>query len=389
MLSPEVWTQVRRLHAEGLSIKQIARVEQLAPNTVRRLVRSPQPPRYRRPPRPSLAEPFAERILALLQVEPSLTAVEIARRTRWPASMSLLRAHVARLRPRVPVPAVLQEARVPEAVVEPVSLEPGWVDCGLWWPQGELEVGAGQTRRCPVLVMVAGHSRHVAARLLPTARFSDVWIAHHQVLQQWGVLPHTLHWNLAGIQDPWPLAGWSTYIAQAELNEATVTAHSTSRLDSARRHLNKAFRPEPAGVRADEFAAALHAWADGANSSEGRQEKADLLWAYERRAMARNPRSPQALDPATILRRRDTPDDRGQLTISGNTYQVGPWGTHRRLTIDLTDTTVTIRSSGYHAGGFHVLTYSRSWAQNILLREPLHHVVVDHLSGVHREVEGP
>jgi len=298
----------------------------------------------------------------------------------------------------VPAPAAPHQTSVPTAAFADIPLEPGWVECGLWWPPGELAVGDGQTRRCPVLVMVAGQSRHVSVRLLPTSRFSDVWIGHHQILQQWGVVPHTLHWDLAGIQDPWPLSwypsGWSAYVAQAQLNDITVANRSGSRLATARRHLNTAFRSDWACVPTDDFTAVLQAWGDSANGSNDQRREREaarhnLLWADECRAMARNPRSPQVFDPAPNLRRRDTPDDRGQLDISGNAYQVGEWGVRRRLTIDLSDTTVTIRSSGYHAGGFHTLTYARSWAQNTLIRQPLRHIVIEHGTGARREIGSP
>ncbi|MER7690897.1 helix-turn-helix domain-containing protein [Streptomyces sp. NPDC097610] len=104
MLSREKWQEVRRLHTGRMPIKQIARSRQLAPNTVRRLVRSQQSPRYQRPERASAAAPFEPVILQLLKNEPALTAVDIERRIDWPASSSLLRSHMARLRKSLPLP---------------------------------------------------------------------------------------------------------------------------------------------------------------------------------------------------------------------------------------------------------------------------------------------
>jgi transposase-like protein len=85
MLSSEVWAKVRRLHEDGVPIKRIARDEGLAPNTVRRLVRAVEPPRYRRPARGSLVEPFEARIVRMLREEPWLTAAVIGRRVSSPA----------------------------------------------------------------------------------------------------------------------------------------------------------------------------------------------------------------------------------------------------------------------------------------------------------------
>jgi transposase len=47
VISVEDWAEIRRLHrAEGLPVKQIARVMKVSRNTVRAAVRSVGPPRY-------------------------------------------------------------------------------------------------------------------------------------------------------------------------------------------------------------------------------------------------------------------------------------------------------------------------------------------------------
>jgi hypothetical protein len=127
MLSPEQWQEVRRLLAEGMPIKQIARSRRIVPNTVRRLVRSPQAPRYQRPQRASVAAAFEPRILRLLKNDPALTAADIARRINWPASASLLRSHVGRLRMTLPPPqpAPRLQAQQPSAGLAPADFRPG------------------------------------------------------------------------------------------------------------------------------------------------------------------------------------------------------------------------------------------------------------------------
>ncbi|MGW4995948.1 helix-turn-helix domain-containing protein [Streptomyces mirabilis] len=233
MLSREQWQEVRRLHAGGMPIKQIARNRQIAPNTVRRLLRSQQPPRYQRPERASVAAPFEPQILRLLKADPALTAAEIAQRINWPASASLLRSHVARLRKTLPPPqpASRLQAQQPSAGLGYADLRPGWAECGLWLPAQEFDVGHGQMRACPVLVMVAGVSRRMAACLLPSPAFRDVWIAHHRMLQDWGAVPHTLLWENHDINplapwffhaQAWDLS-WGTYMARAELADLTVS----------------------------------------------------------------------------------------------------------------------------------------------------------------------
>ncbi|MFQ3560187.1 hypothetical protein QZN11_25790 [Streptomyces gramineus] len=65
----------------------------------------------------------------------------------------------------------------------PADLSPGSADVGLWLPPQQFDVGHGQSSTCPVLVVAAGFSGRLAARLLPSTDFSDVWIAHHARLE--------------------------------------------------------------------------------------------------------------------------------------------------------------------------------------------------------------
>ncbi len=384
MLSRDVWAEVRRLHARGVPIKQIARDEGLAPNSVRRLVRAQEAPRYQRPPRPLLIEPFEARVLQLLGERPWLTAADIGYLIKWPASMSLLRAHVARLRAQAPLPATTR----------PLALEvaPGWAECGLWWPAADVAVGYGQQRRCPVLLMVAGHSGRLSARLLVSGRFADVWTGHQQLFQDWGFVPHTLHWDAAGIVEPpyWDeRGGWSAYTAQAELGSTAVQRHDGGRLrleqlEMAREYLQQACVSDRF-TSPDDFARALRTWVD---RFPGTRSDREARWAVERGAVVRD--HPQPLLGLPMGDRfRAVPDAEGFVGVRGNGYLVGEWGARRRLTIELTETTVTVRSSGYHAGGFHVVTYTRVWAEGVRVTDPIRHSVVKHGTSTEQEVDGP
>lgn len=67
MMTVEEWTTIRYLHAQGKSIRAIARELSLARNTVRAALRADQTPRYQRPPRPNpQLVPFAEEIERML-----------------------------------------------------------------------------------------------------------------------------------------------------------------------------------------------------------------------------------------------------------------------------------------------------------------------------------
>ncbi|MGH3848061.1 MAG: helix-turn-helix domain-containing protein, partial [Pseudonocardiaceae bacterium] len=96
MISVEDWAEIRRLHrAEGLPIRQIARVMDISRNTVKAARRADGPPRYSREPAGSVADGFEPRVRELLAVYPSMPATVIAERIGWPYSIRTLSAKVA------------------------------------------------------------------------------------------------------------------------------------------------------------------------------------------------------------------------------------------------------------------------------------------------------
>uniref|UniRef100_UPI001FE45B86 DDE-type integrase/transposase/recombinase n=1 Tax=Actinacidiphila oryziradicis TaxID=2571141 RepID=UPI001FE45B86 len=63
-----------------------------------------------------------------------------------------------------------------------------------------IPVGYGQFGCPPVLVMVSGYSRVIAARMLPSRRTGDLIAGHWRLLSGWGAVPRMLVWdNESGI----------------------------------------------------------------------------------------------------------------------------------------------------------------------------------------------
>jgi hypothetical protein len=63
VIGVEQWAEIRRMHfGAGLSIKEIVRRTGRDRNTVRKALRSSEPPRYRRPARSSKLDPFREEV---------------------------------------------------------------------------------------------------------------------------------------------------------------------------------------------------------------------------------------------------------------------------------------------------------------------------------------
>ena len=75
---------IRRLVADGVPQRQVARDLGIGRSTVERAVTSTRPPRYGRPPVPSAFTPFEPVVRQLLAVTPDMPATVIAERVVGP-----------------------------------------------------------------------------------------------------------------------------------------------------------------------------------------------------------------------------------------------------------------------------------------------------------------
>jgi transposase len=193
VLRVEDWAEIRRLYrAEGMPIKQVARVMGCSKNTVKRALAADGPPRYERTPRGSIVDAVEPRVRELLQAWPTMPATVIAERVGWTRGLTVLKDRVRELRPVYlpPDPA----SRTAYAAGEVAQ-------CDLWFPDITLPVGFGQTRsatRLPVLVMVTGYARWLAARLIPSRVAEDLFAGWWSLLAQLGAVPRVLVWDGEG-----------------------------------------------------------------------------------------------------------------------------------------------------------------------------------------------
>jgi transcriptional regulator with XRE-family HTH domain len=78
VLDVQRWAELRREHfVRGVAIKELARRYGVDRNTVRRALRSDEPPRYHRPAAASKLDPFKEEIHELLRRDPGLSGVRV------------------------------------------------------------------------------------------------------------------------------------------------------------------------------------------------------------------------------------------------------------------------------------------------------------------------
>ena len=114
MLRLEGIVEIRVLHKQGLSIRAIARRLNMSRGTVRRYLRSPEPPCYGpRPDRPSKLDPFkpylAERVRsAAPAVIPGTVLLRELRGRGYDGGISILRSYLTTLRPTAAAEPVLR-----------------------------------------------------------------------------------------------------------------------------------------------------------------------------------------------------------------------------------------------------------------------------------------
>jgi transposase len=187
VLSVEDWAEIRRLHrAERVPIKVIARRLGCSKNTVKAALRLDSPPRYERRGAGSIVDAVEPQIRELLAQTPTMPATVIAERIGWERSLTVLKDRVRQLRPYY-LP--------PDPASRTAYVAGHRMQCDLWFPPVDIPLGAGQTGRPPVLVMVAGYSRMMAAVMIPTRTAPDLIAGHWVLLQQLGAVPRELVWD--------------------------------------------------------------------------------------------------------------------------------------------------------------------------------------------------
>lgn len=150
MISLEAWTTIRHLHAQGKSIRRICRALHLARKTVRRALRSPEPPRYQRKPTENAQlAPFLP-LIQQMTVEEHLIGSRILSEIRargYEGSAAAFYRTWARLRPAQPDPRV----------TERFETAPG-EQCQFDWSPYTVLLGGARTRVI-VYNTILGYSR--------------------------------------------------------------------------------------------------------------------------------------------------------------------------------------------------------------------------------------
>jgi transposase len=193
VIGVEQWAEIRRMHfVAGLSIKEIVRRTGRDRNTVRKALRSSEPPRYRRALRPSKLDPFREEIQRLLHDEPRLPGQhvrELIAELGYAGGKTILDDYLREVRPLFARRRVYQRT-----VYRPGEL----CQFDLWEPSRPVPVGYGQTRRGYVVVACLPYSRVGAGALVFSKEAPDLLFGIGRCLARFGALPQTLVWDREG-----------------------------------------------------------------------------------------------------------------------------------------------------------------------------------------------
>jgi transposase len=388
VISVENWAEIRRLRrAEGLPIKQIARVMNISRNTVRAAVRSDGPPRYERAAKGSVADAFEPRIRELLRAFPQMPASVISERIGWPYSDRVLRARVAGLRPAYlpPDPA----SRTAYAAGELAQDD-------FWFPDVEIPAGSGQVRsakQLPVLTMVSGYSRWASALLIPSRSAEDLFAGWWQLISQLGAVPRLLVWDGEGAIGR-HRGGRSELTADCQAFRGTLATRvyvcrpadpeAKGLVERFHDYLERSFLPGRSFASPADFNAQLGGWLPKANARLMRVlgcAPADRI-AADRAAMI--PLPPVA--PVTGWHRTARLPRDHYVRLDGNDYSVDPAVIGRRVEITADLHRVRVACDGRLAAD-----HERCWARHQTISDPAHLEAAKALRAVRRlaAVPGP
>jgi hypothetical protein len=182
----EDWALIRRLVADGVPRRQVARDLGIGRSTVERALASDRPPRYERPVVSTAFTPFEPAVRQLLKGTPDMPATVIAERVGWTGSITWFRDNVRRLRPQ----------HLPVDPADRLTWLPGdAAQCDLWFPPKRIPLEDGTTSLLPVMVITAAHSRFMVGRMIPTRHTQDLLLAMWELLQQLDAVPRRLIWD--------------------------------------------------------------------------------------------------------------------------------------------------------------------------------------------------
>jgi hypothetical protein len=361
VISVEDWALIRRLVADGVPRRQVARQLGIGRSTVARAVASDTPPKYERRPVTTSFSLFEPRVAALLAEFPQMPATVIAERVGWDGSASWFRENVARLRPqhRRPDPA------------DRLTWAPGdAAQCDLWFPPSRIPLEDGSAGLLPVLVITAAHSRFMTGRMIPTRTTADLLLGSWELIAHLGRVPRRLIWdNETGIGRGGKLAdgvaAFTGTLATRIVQLRPRDPESKGIVERRNGFFETSFMPGRSFASPADFNAQFSEWLDRANSRVVRTIKASPagLIDADRAAMLPLPAIPPPLGWHHQVRLgRDY-----YVRLDASDYSVDPAVIGR-----LVEVTADLNRVQARADGRVVADHARVWARGRTITDPAH-----------------
>jgi transposase len=378
VINVEDWAEIRRLHrAEGMPVRAIARKLGVGRNTVRRALAAEGPPKYVRPPKGSVADAAEPRIRELLAAWPDMPATVIAERIGWSRSLTVLKVKVRELRPLFapPDPASRTEYLPGELA-----------QCDLWFPPADVPLGSGQLGRPPVLVMVAGYSRVMAARMIPSRQSADLLAGHWALISGLGAVPRALVWDNESAVGQWrggrpvlteAMNGFRGTLGTRVIQCRPRDPEAKGLVERANGYLETSFLPGRGFAGPADFNTQLAGWLVRANSRQHRAlgcRPADR-WETDRAAMLNLP----PVAPVTGWRMSARLPRDHYVRVDSNDYSVDPSVIGRTVEIAAGLDEVTVTCQGRLAA-----RHLRCWAAHQSITDPAHAAAAAQLRQVRR-----
>lgn len=363
----EDWAQIRYLRKQGLSIRKIAAEVGCAKKTVERALAADKPPAYKkRASTVTSFTPFGPQVRALLEQTPTLPATVIAERVGWTGSITWFRDNVRRIRPDYQ----------PADPVDTLTHRPGeQIQCDLTFPAGGIPDETGARMPFPVLVMVASHSRFMAARVLPTRTTGDLIAGMWALLStSFQAVPEHLLWDHeTGIgqktltQPVLAFAGTlGTRIQQAPPRDPETKGV----VERANGYLKSSFFPGRDFTHPIDAQHQLDDWITGVANQRihaTTRKIPAVAWAADKASMTALPPYPPQVG---VLRQVRLPRNY-YVAVDANHYSVDPRMINRIVTVHADLEQVIVRAPD----GVLVARHERVWGAHQTITDPMHAAV--------------
>lgn len=382
MVSVQEWAEIRAMRAvEGLSIKEITRRTGHSRNTIRQILRSPEPPSYGpRSPRPSKLDPHKPKIHELLGKDATIPSQVIRERITeagYAGGKTICDDYVRELRPIFAPPRTFQRTHY-----EPAEL----VQFDLWEPRAEIPVGHGQTRRGWVVTACSGYSRFGAGALVFSKAAPDVLWGMSRCLGAIGALPERVVWDREGAihrGGGQPTDEFAAYCGQLGVGWQILDpgdCQAKGMLERMHDFIERSFEPDRSFANEIDYQHQLDRWfSDRANPRTHRTLRAvpaERLEA-ERPKMRPLPASMPDLDRRFVTRVQPQP----YLRFDTNDYSLDPAFAGRRVEVRISraEVTATALDTGELAA-----RHRRSFAKHLTFTDRAHQAALDRLRGERR-----